>query len=173
MFGPSFKPPIPDEAMQARNVTNPYPRDAKDTPATRRRSVYLFHKRVVQYPLLQAFDAPDAQVSCGRRVNTTVAPQALALLNDPFVRLRARELADRLRSEVGNDPSAQVLLAFQLGLFRDPEPNEVAPSLAFLANQASARREREPKLADEKAADLALVDFCQMLFSLNEFIYID
>ena len=89
MFGPAFKPPIPDEAMQARNVKDPYPRDVQDAPENRRRTIYSFHKRVVQYPLSQAFDAPDAQVSCGRRVNTTVAPQALALLNDPFVRLRA------------------------------------------------------------------------------------
>ncbi len=43
----------------------------------------------------------DAQVSCGRRMNTTVAPQALALLNDPFVRLRAEELATRLQARSG------------------------------------------------------------------------
>ena len=89
--------------MQARNVKDPYPTDARDTSETRRRTIYMFHKRVVQYPLMQAFDAPDAQVSCGRRVNTTVAPQALALLNDPFVRLRAEELAGRLQAEAGED----------------------------------------------------------------------
>ena len=89
------------DAMQARNVTNPYPQDAKDSAATRRRTVYMFHKRVVQYPLMQAFDAPDAQASCGRRENTTVAPQALALLNDRFVRqhLRADGRRSSLRSQ--------------------------------------------------------------------------
>ncbi|HAV61331.1 MAG TPA: hypothetical protein DCY13_03090, partial [Verrucomicrobiales bacterium] len=46
MFGPSFKPPIPAEALQARNVKDPYPKDAKDTPETRRRTIYMFHKRV-------------------------------------------------------------------------------------------------------------------------------
>src|ERR1051325_11986257 len=85
MFGPAVKAPIPSEAIQARNMKDPYPKNLKDTPATHRRSIYLFHKRVVQHPLMQAFDGPDAQASCGRRENTTVAPQALALLNDTFV----------------------------------------------------------------------------------------
>src|SRR5207247_6730686 len=95
MFGPAFKAPIAPEAIQARNMKDPYPKDLKESPATRRRSIYMFHKRVVQYPLMQAFDGPDAQASCGRRVNTTVAPQALALLNDRFVRYRACDLASR------------------------------------------------------------------------------
>ena len=51
-FGPAFKPPIPPEAMLARNTKDPYPKDARDTDATRRRTVYMFHKRVVQHPLL-------------------------------------------------------------------------------------------------------------------------
>lgn len=172
-FGPAFKPPIPREAMQARNVKNPYPRDAKDSVETRRRTIYSFHKRVVQYPLTQAFDAPDAQVSCGRRVNTTVAPQALALLNDPFVRLRAGELAARLRAEAGDEPVAQVRRAFELCFCRDPEPGELNPSVAFLADQAGARRRRDAKLSVDRSRDLALTDFCQMLFSTNEFFYVD
>src|ERR1043166_3396248 len=55
----------------------------------------VFHKRVVQQPLMQAFDGPDAQASCGRRENTTVAPQALALLNDSLVRTSASAFAER------------------------------------------------------------------------------
>ena len=173
MFGPSFKPPIPDEAMQARNVTNPYPRDLQDSPQSRRRSVYMFHKRVVQYPLMLAFDAPDAQVSCGRRTNTTVAPQALALLNDPFVRLRSAELAQRLISEAGKDADARIWLAFRLGLARHPTTDELVDARTFLIEQAAARRQRDGKLADDAALKLSLTDFCQMLFAFNEFIYVD
>jgi hypothetical protein len=154
MFGPSFKPPIPSEALQARNVKDPYPKDAKDTPETRKRTIYMFHKRVVQYPLMQALDAPDAQTSCGRRMNTTVAPQALALLNDPFVRLRAEELAKRLRAE--KETEARIRLAFQLCFNRAPASDELATSLDFL----TARND-------------SLTDFCQALFGLNEFLYID
>ena len=155
MFGPGFKPPIPAEALQARNVKNPYPTKVKDSAETRRRSVYMFHKRVIQYPLMQAFDAPDAQTSCARRMNTTVAPQALALLNDPFVRLRAGEFAKRLEQGAG-DTDAQIRLAFQLCFGREPAPEEVASATQFLT-----------------APKRSLTDFCQVLFGLNEFIYID
>ena len=109
IYGPAFKPPIPPEAMLARNTKDPYPKDAQDTRATRRRTVYMFHKRVVQYPLMQAFDGPEAAVSCGRRNVTTVAPQALALLNDPFVRDRAADFADRLLAEGGATPEGRVI----------------------------------------------------------------
>lgn len=173
MFGPGVKPPIPNEAMQARNVKDPYPKNLEDTVETRRRSIYMFHKRVVQYPLMLAFDAPDAQVSCGQRINTTVAPQALALLNDPFVRLRAEEFAQRLSREAGSETSVQIRLGFQLGLARQPNDDELSVAQTFLIEQASARRSRDAKLTDEAASAAALTDFCQMLFSFNEFIYVD
>ncbi len=173
MYGPSFKPPIAVEAMQARNVKNPYPRDAVDAPDTRRRTVYLFHKRVVQYPLLQAFDAPDAQVSCGRRVNTTVAPQALALLNDPFVRLRAEELARRAANEAGGDLDAQIRRAFVLSLARELAPEELEELRRFVTGQSASRRERGTPAAEEAALHAAMTDLCQTLFGLNEFIYVD
>jgi hypothetical protein len=168
-FGPSFKPPIQKEAMQARNVKNPYPKEAKDSAATRRRSIYMFHKRVVQYPLMQAFDAPDAQQSCGRRMNTTVAPQALALLNDPFVRLRASELAYRIRREAGLDLRAQVTRAFRLTVNRAPDVEELAEATNFLNDQTQERILRD----ESNGALLAFTDFCHALFGLNEFIYVD
>ncbi len=79
-YGPAVKPPIAAEAMLARNLKDPYPGNIQDGPAVRRRSVYLFHKRVVPYPLLQAFDKPDAQQSCGTSatISTRRRPQALA-----------------------------------------------------------------------------------------------
>jgi len=173
VFGPGFKPPIPAEALQARNVKTPYPADAQDTPETRRRTIYMFHKRVVQYPLMQAFDAPDAQQSCGRRMNTTVAPQALSLLNDPFVRRRAAELAARLQAGDVAEPEAQIQRAFQLCLSRAPAPDELTEARAFLSAQIVARTQRDPKPSPLEAQRLALIDFCQSLFGLNEFIYID
>ncbi len=170
MFGPSFKPPIPAEALQARNVKNPYPGDAGDSANTRRRTIYMFHKRVIQYPLMQAFDAPDAQQSCGRRMNTTVAPQALAILNDPFVRLRAGELATSLLVTAGPNPQQQIRDSFQRCLNRDPMPEELAAATEFLAAQIATHEKRD---AGQNAPLLALTDFCQSLLGLNEFLYID
>jgi uncharacterized protein DUF1553/uncharacterized protein DUF1549 len=170
MYGPSFKPPIQPEAIQARNVKDPYPSNLKDTPETRRRSVYMFHKRVVQYPLMQAFDGPDGAASCGRRSVTTVAPQALAILNEPFVRLRAGEFARRLVSEAGTRPADQVERAYRLALGRPPSVKELASSVRFIEQQTAARAGRE------NAGDaplLALTDFAQVVFGLNEFMYVD
>ena len=60
----------------------------------------MFHKRLLPYPTLQAFDRPDLLVSCANRQNTIVAPQALAILNDSAVRQYACDFADRLLTEV-------------------------------------------------------------------------
>jgi hypothetical protein len=173
IFGPAFKAPIAPEAIQARNMTDPYPNNLKDTPATHRRSVYMFHKRVVQYPLMQAFDGPDAQASCGRRVPTTVAPQALALLNDRFIRARAEDLARRLAKEAGADTAAQVRLAWRLALAREPSVDELKSSTEFIQAQLAQRSSRDSSKPTDEAHHLALADFCQALFAMNEFIYVD
>lgn len=172
-FGLAFKPPIPPEAMLARNTKSPYPLDARDTPATRRRSVYMFHKRVVQHPLMQVFDGPDASASCGRRNNTTVAPQALALLNDPFLRDRAADFAKRLMAEGGSSRTAWVTQGFRLALSRPPSETELRTSLAFLESQINSRTARQSSTSADDRHRQALADFCQGLFSLNEFIYVD
>jgi hypothetical protein len=185
-FGPAFKPPIPAEAIVARNAKDPYPQDARDTPATRRRTVYMFHKRVVQHPLMQVFDGPDAAVSCGRRSCTTVAPQALALLNDPLLRDWAVDFARRLVAQAGEKPvgrvprpgarSAQeewVDRGFRLALSRAPTEAELAASLEFLESQLQGRAARDKALAGDELRIQALADFCQTLFSTNEFAYAD
>ena len=74
-YGPAFYPPIAAEAHVARNLKTAYPKNPIDDASTHRRSVYMFHKRVIPYPLLAAFDRPDSLQSCGRREATTVAPQ--------------------------------------------------------------------------------------------------
>jgi Protein of unknown function (DUF1553)/Protein of unknown function (DUF1549) len=173
MFGPAIKAPIVPEAIQARNMTDPYPKDLKDLPATRRRSVYMFHKRVVQHPLMQAFDGPDAQASCGRRENTTVAPQALALLNDKFVRARSLDFAQRVAKEAGAEPEGQVRLAWRLALGRQPSSNELDSATAFINAQVRQRATRDPGKSKLETQPLALADLCQVIFAMNEFIYVD
>jgi len=171
MFGPAVKAPIAPEAIQARNMKDPYPKDVKDTPATHRRSIYMFHKRVVQHPLMQAFDGPDAQASCGRRENTTVAPQALALLNDKFVRARAMDFAQRIGKEAGAE--TQVRLAWRLALGREPSATELEWATGFINAQLRQRSTRDSGRPKNELQTLALADFAQAVFALNEFIYVD
>lgn len=169
-YGPSFKPWIPPEANLARNLKGEkYPTDAPDDESTWRRSVYMFHKRLLPYPLLQAFDRPDQLVSCTKRQTTTVAPQALALLNDRFVRNCAERFADRLRREVGDDPQALSQHSFLLALARQPSDSEAEAAARFIESQTTARRER----GEAESLREALTDYCQTLFCLNEFIYVD
>jgi cytochrome c553 len=172
-FGPAFKPPISADAMVARNLKNPYPKNVPEGPEDRRRSVYMFHKRVIPYPLFQAFDAPDAQQCTGRRNVTTVAPQALALLNDPFLRTRAGDFANRLRKEAGGDPAAVIDRAYHLAFGRPPTEAEQGAGVEFLAQQNREHSARDPKKVRDEIRRQALTDYCQVLFGLNEFIYVD
>jgi hypothetical protein len=173
-YGPGFKPHIAAEAIVARNLKDGgYPKDAKDTPETRRRSVYMFHKRVVPYPLFQAFDRPDALQGCSRREQSIVAPQALAVLNDRFVRTVAEDFATSLLAECGEDRGKLVDVAFHRALSRGPSDVERDASLKFLASQTAARADRATKGRELTADEAATTDFCQTLFGLNEFVYVD
>ena len=168
--GPSFKPYIPPEANLARNIQgDKYPKDAKDDATTRRRSVYMFHKRLIPYPLFQAFDRPDLMVSCARRQNTTVAPQAMAMLNDRFVRAVAVDFADRLVERCGDDDQEVVSQSFALAFARPPTSVETEASIAFIQSQSSARTQRD----QQEPRREAIADYCHSLFGLNEFIFVD
>ena len=171
-FGPGFKPPIAAEAILARNLKDAYPSDIKDSLEVRRRSVYMFHKRVVPNPLLAAFDKPDSLQSCNRREPTTVAPQALALLNDPFVRDVSFNFADRLIGE-SSDLTTNIARGYELALSRSPGDGEQAVSREFVESQMKRRRERDESAPLDDIRRRSLADWCQILFSLNEFLYID
>src|SRR5262249_34703115 len=65
-------------------------------PRMKRRSIYFFVKRSARVPMMVLFDAPDADAGAERRVNTTVAPQALHLLNNAAVHDLAVAFAGRV-----------------------------------------------------------------------------
>ena len=129
----------------------------------------MFHKRVVPYPLFQAFDRPDLLQSCARRENTTVAPQALALLNDTFARSSAEDFAARLLQECGDNNARLVRTTFELAIGRVPTDPESDAAVEFLNSQTISRAGR----GQQDARTAAVADFCQSIFGLNEFIYVD
>ncbi len=126
-----------------------------DDPSTWRRSVYVFAKRSIRYPMFEAFDQPDMIASCDRRNQSTTAPQALLLMNNASVLMQARAFAERVKREAGGDAAAQVARAFHLALARPPSAAERAESIDFI-----------------RSSPTGLEDFCQTLFNLNEFAYI-
>ncbi|OJW24743.1 MAG: hypothetical protein BGO49_06855 [Planctomycetales bacterium 71-10] len=131
-----------------------------DPAEHRRRSIYLFKKRNVRYPLLESFDAPDNQTACPRRESSTHALQALNLLNGDLALGRAHALAERLAREAP-DAEGRVRRAYRLALCRDPSPEELARASAFIAEQSAA-------LSEPAAWD----DFALALLNCNEFLYI-
>jgi mono/diheme cytochrome c family protein len=135
----------------------------------RRRSIYFQIKRSQLIPLMILFDAPDSLVGIGKRSSTTVAPQALALMNNPNVRGYAAGLAARVEPKAKDSPAEAIRSAYRLALGRPPEPVEMVAALDFVLVQSERYR------TDGHAAALSLsfADFCQSLMCLNEFAYVD
>jgi hypothetical protein len=134
-----------------------------------RRSLYLFAKRNVRMPMLEAFDQPDTLNPCPVRPVSTFAPQALIMMNGPLAQAQSKAFAARLLDEAGSDPAALVQRAYRLALGRPPRAEETRVAEAFLKNQITLLRKR--KAADPVRS--ALTDFCLAIFNLNEFIYVD
>src|SRR5207248_364671 len=107
-----------------------------------RRSIYLFAKRNVRLPLLEAFDQPDTINSCPVRPVSTFAPQALILLNGPFMQEQSKAFAARLLSEAGPQPRALIQRAYLLAFGRPPRRPEIDLAEKFLASQSALLRER-------------------------------
>jgi hypothetical protein len=138
-------------------------------PAMRRRSIYFFIKRSQLVPILMLFDFPEPNVSVGGRVSTTIAPQALALMNSPQFRSYARALASRLEPDTCKGLPAAITHAYQLSLGRKPDAIELRNDTEFIKQQTASYNAENKSTA----AELALADFCQVLFGLNEFMYIE
>ena len=151
--GPAIYPYIDPKLFQS-STKRTWPGKSDDDPATWRRSLYVYSKRSIRYPLFETFDQPNLINSCERRNRSTIAPQALLLMNNNFVILESRKFAERLRKEAGEDARAQVERAFQLALGRKPTPFELMKAVDFVRDGSDG-----------------LAEFCQAMFNLNEFVY--
>ena len=138
--------------------------------ASRRRSIYFTIKRSELIPFMQVFDAPDALQGVAERPTTTIAPQALLLMNSPLVRSYARSMAERLEAEA--DLAQAVNMAYRIALVREPSAEELSVAQQFIAAQR-ATYEQQSEAEPSEVSRLALADFCQVLMCLNEFVYLD
>jgi hypothetical protein len=138
-------------------------------PKHRRRSIYFFVKRSQLVPMMSLFDGPDTLQDLPCRVSTTIAPQALMLMNNTVVRERATSFARRLKPAAESSLSDAIRLGYAIALGRTPAPDELADSESFLKDQTASYRDA----AKADASDLAWADFCQTLISLNEFVYVE
>lgn len=151
--GPGIMAPLPQELVGS--LLKGQWKVSDDAEDHRRRSVYLFVRRNLRYPLFEAFDRPDTMATCPRRNTSTTAPQALVLLNSEFSLTAGRDLASYVARRAGADPASRVELVYDRTLSRLPSTEERRAAITF---------------AD---TDEGLIDLCLGMFNLNEFIYID
>ncbi len=146
MGGPGVLAPlekeIEDLIFTEAEVVDIWPED-RDPSEHLRRSLYLYRKRNVRYPLLESFDSPDNQFPCPRRETSTHALQALNLLNGEFALGRAKALAGRLLRESSSSPQSHIRRAYQLVLCREPAPAELDRACRFLASQTALLRQQQ------------------------------
>jgi hypothetical protein len=123
----------------------------------------------MKYPMFDVHDQPDQNVTTEKRNITTVPTQALTLLNNEFVLIQARHLAERVMKETsGNDAAAQVQTLYRITLGREPAERELSGQTRFLLKQ------REFQVSKGDGANLAaLTDLSHVMLNANEFVYIN
>jgi len=150
-----------------------------------RRSIYIFTRRSVPYPLIEAFNSPNTQQVHSNREVTTTPLQALSLINNEQVFELSQNIAGRVEREAGKDETAQITRLYQILFSRNPDDFEKATLLAFL--------DSHEKVIDEKAANgrllvatpiglkkdepinpvrqAAFVDLVHAVVNSNDFVY--
>jgi hypothetical protein len=149
---------------------------ADDSIDQYRRSLYVQVRRSMPLGMLEPFDIASTAPNCELRTSSTVAPQALLMMNSEFAVRQSERFAQRLAREAGDEASAQVKLAFQLAFGIVPSDSEVNAARDFLAGQEELLA-KQPKNEKDPAAlaprQQALAVFCQVLVSSNRFLYLD
>jgi hypothetical protein len=159
MGGPGVFPPLPDGATpKGYKLWNVEADDSEQY----RRSVYIFVRRNLRYPMFQSFDMPDTHESCARRQVSVTPDQALELMNGKLITNWSRQFAARVGNDQGLDARAQAERALRLAYARPPRASEIDAAAAFLAKQEKLTSSRQE----------ALADLCHTLLSSSEFLYI-
>ena len=156
--GPSDRPPLPAE-VHATLLRKNHWETSTNLADHYRRSIYIFVRRNLRYPMFDVFDRPDANASCARRSQTTTAPQSLNLLNSEFSLACAKALSKKVQSSHGSIDS-RVRHLFLKVLNRAPNQSEHDALKQFIETS-------------EIPLEQALTEASLALYNLNEFLYID
>ena len=175
MFGTGVRPELPPNFSGAGGWK------VGDPPDRVRRSVYIYAKRNLPYPLMAAFDFPDMHEACGCRTKTTIAPQALMLLNSGLIVDAAKQLSSRSKIEAGSaDPAARIGKAWQITFGRPANDHEIQAAMKFVTTQQQVIADSDTTRAGEAVhaptdadTEAAFVDLCHALLNANEFLFIE
>jgi len=185
MFGKSALPKLPD-GVSDRYAWKPNEREEDRN----RRSIYVFAKRNLRYPIFETFDQPDMHGSCAARATTTAAPQALSMLNGDLSLELARHWAEDLVARFGSDVDAIVREAYTVAMAERATDDDLAMARQFIEMQSRViAPDDDPKrsldvatrpvslnaeaVSVDEAFIGAVADFCHALFNSNAFLYVD
>src|SRR5262249_43053957 len=112
----------------------------REAETRRHRSLYLPLLRLLTPRALEGFDFAEQGLVTGSRGTTTVAPQALYMLNDPFVRKQALGLAERVLRTADKDDAQRIQSAYRLTLGRNATSAELERVRNYLADYEAAKR---------------------------------
>jgi len=164
-FGPpvlTHITPFMGDRMWVRNANGPLDGD-------RRRSVYQETRRNFLAPLMVTFDLPVPDTTVGRRNRSNVPAQALALMNDPFVRMQSTAWARRMLSEAGPRATDRIHSLHLQAFGRPPTPTEIQTLLDLLALQT---RSLNPPDGGTDGELRLWTEICHALFLTQEFAHV-
>ena len=150
--GPPVFPHVPEEILKTSGKKGHWD-NHPDGPDVWRRSVYVYRRRSLGFPFFDIFDLPDQNQTAAARNVSTVATQALTLMNNQFVLRQAELFAERLEQAAPGDLDQQVELAYRIALTRTPTAEEA-------------------QVAKTLVTDQSLVDLTHVMLNLNEFLYL-
>lgn len=158
--------------LHVKNRAYLFDHTSKDTTSydSNRRSIYLPVIRNNVYDVFQLFDFPDPAFPSGDRATTTVAPQALFLLNSDWAMKLCDKMAGSLLKEAKGDDADRVRRLYLKAYGREASDNEVSKALMLVRDVERALHKRETSV--ERRRLLAWSALCQVVVSANEFIYI-
>ncbi|MFN0052940.1 MAG: DUF1549 domain-containing protein [Planctomycetales bacterium] len=139
-----------------------------------RRAVYLPVVRSALYDVFQAFDFADPSTLNGRRDSTTVAPQALFMLNSALVLKQTELMARTLLADQTLDDAHRLTQLYEQALSRRPTDHELARGLAFIEQYATAAQSRVGAAeGPEDNRRRAWQTLCRTVLASNEFVYVE
>ncbi len=179
--GPSVRPELPNE-LTTTLLKNQW-KTTEDEIQCNKRSLYVFARRNLRYPIFEAFDRPNANVSCPQRHLSTTAPQSLLLLNSNLSLKLARQFAGQVGLE-NKDRKSFIIECYLRAFSRSPLADELRQLDGFLERQSEMMKKGEravetlampiPEIESLNRFEAAArTDLCLALLNSNEFVYVD
>ncbi|MEZ5940731.1 MAG: PSD1 and planctomycete cytochrome C domain-containing protein [Planctomycetaceae bacterium] len=134
------------------------------------RTVYLMSPRLNRHPFMALYDGPDPNKTTSARPTSTVALQALSMMNGDFMKTKATAFArSAIAAQV--ETSDRVNWAYERAYGRPPEATELTEAADYLAAYEASMQEQGK--SKEESELLSWASFSRVLLSSNEFVYID